>query len=273
MNRTWKNVICVGAMVLLAGGAVATGMDIFGSRGQEMRPSYEERDWSFGGYDDDLDFFQGESRGRGFEFEEGWSSDSDTDAQSGATEDSGSASSRKRQSEETTETPGSSEKSEKTEKSDQASTQAAAMNVTPVAWNTGERRGGLMVQDSHRSSVNGYGVFVFILELLGIALLAAWMIVSRGNKRSWKEVFSRTQTLPSLPETPENQPVVQETVMTEAEEQGPVEETVEETGQETVTMDPATVVSGETETGTDKPETTMDPSVPEKTETDEKPAE
>lgn len=271
MNRTWKNVICVGAMVLLAGGAVATGMDIFGSRGQEIRPSYEERDWSFGGYDDDLDFFQGESRGRGFEFEEDWSSDQDTDAQSGATEDTGSASSRKRQSEESTQAP---KTSEKTEKSDQASTQAAAVSVTPVSWNTGERRGGLMVQDYHRSSVNGYGVFVFILELLGIAMLAAWMIVSHGNKRSWKEVFSRTQTLPSLPETPEAQSAsVQEAVVTEAKVQEPVTETVEETVLETVTMDPATVISEETKAGSDKPETTMDPSVPEKTETDEKPAE
>lgn len=42
-------------MTVLAGAAVFTGMDVFG-RAQE-KPVYEERDWSFGGFDDDKKYF------------------------------------------------------------------------------------------------------------------------------------------------------------------------------------------------------------------------
>lgn len=46
MKRVWKNIVCGTGLVLLAGSAVATGMDVFGEDRRVGR--FEERDWSFG---------------------------------------------------------------------------------------------------------------------------------------------------------------------------------------------------------------------------------
>ena len=62
MKRVWKNIVCGTGLVLLAGSAVATGMDVFGEDRRVGR--FEERDWSFGGFDDDEGFFFDEDRNR-----------------------------------------------------------------------------------------------------------------------------------------------------------------------------------------------------------------
>ena len=66
MKRVWKNIVCGTGLVLLAGSAVATGMDIFGAQ-----PGYrqEERDWSFGGFDQDDAFFHDPESGFDHEYE------------------------------------------------------------------------------------------------------------------------------------------------------------------------------------------------------------
>ena len=54
-----------------------------------------------------------------------------------------------------------------------------------------------MPSNDRRHESNGYGIFVFILELAGFALLTAWMIASKGNRLTWSQVVHRTPELPS----------------------------------------------------------------------------
>ncbi|WP_301094394.1 hypothetical protein [Faecalibaculum rodentium] len=238
MKRVWKNIVCGTGLVLLAGSAVATGMDVFGEDRRVGR--FEERDWSFGGFDDDEGFFFDEDRNResgdsrrysfddeddffdddrfdddffddDFCGEQGGSGDrNDTrirngeDSTSGATDNAGSGAGNDTGSDRNA----GNEKAD-SGKSDAADSQskdsgakaASVVSLMMESDGTGsgtlEKPGGWMPSNDRRHESNGYGIFVFILELAGFALLTAWMIASRANRLTWSQVVHRTPELPS----------------------------------------------------------------------------
>lgn len=238
MKRVWKNIVCGTGLVLLAGSAVATGMDVFGEDRRVGR--FEERDWSFGGFDDDEGFFfdgdrnreSGNSRRHAFEDEDDFFDDdrfeddffdddfcgeqggsgyrNDTrirngeDSTSGATDNAGSGAGNDTGSDRNA----GNEKAD-SGKSDAADSQskdsgAKATSVVSlmmesdgIGSGTLEKPGGWIPSNDRRHESNGYGIFVFILELVGFALLTAWMIASRANRLTWSQVMRRTPELPS----------------------------------------------------------------------------
>ena len=222
MKRVWKNIVCGTGLVLLAGCAVATGMVVLGEDRRVGR--FEERDWSFGGFDDDEGFFFDEDRNResgdsrrysfddeddffdddfcgeqggsGYRNGEDSTSEATDNAGSGAGNDTGSdrnAGNEKADS-------GKSDAADSQSK-DSGAKAASVVSLMMESDGTGsgtlEKPGGWMPSNDRRHESNGYGIFVFILELAGFALLTAWMIASRANRLTWSQVVHRTPELPS----------------------------------------------------------------------------
>lgn len=238
MKRVWKNIVCGTGLVLLAGSAVATGMDVFGEDRRVGR--FEERDWSFGGFDDDEGFFfdedrnreSGDSRRYSFDDEDDFFDDdrfdddffdddfcgeqggsgyrNDTrirngeDSTSGATDNAGSGagndtgSDRNAGNEKADSGKSDAADSQSKDSGAKAASVVSLMMVSDgIGSGTLEKPGGWMPSNDRRHESNGYGIFVFILELAGFALLTAWMIASRGNRLTWSQVMHRTPALPS----------------------------------------------------------------------------
>ena len=226
MKRVWKNIVCGTGLVQHAGTAEATRMDIIGAQ-----PAYrqEERDWSFGGFDQDDAFFHDPESGFDPEYEsrrhydqhdhgDRYDEDSnrrffegdfsldeddrsenrrdrkqdtalDEDSQSAATQDD-------TDSEQDTE-----DSSRENRDNDKAKSTAMQLMQAPGTDEEAAMRMNIRWYDEDpRQPVNGYGLFVFLLELAALVLLSVWMIVSKANSLTWKQVMSSHQTeLPAIP--------------------------------------------------------------------------
>jgi cobalamin biosynthesis Mg chelatase CobN len=184
MSRTVKNVLCALAMAALAAAGICTASKLLPSRHTQSM-----RDESFGGFEEDLD--------RGFDFDEddviefeehngsfkaGKRSESKSESQN--KEDTHSSATE----EESSDDKSSSKDFEISGSTEKTSVQTVAaeteLNVTEMKHHsttsaTPARR--------HKTGT----IVLLAVEVVAFVLIGIWLIVSKGNKKSFKEVFGK----------------------------------------------------------------------------------
>ena len=176
MNRTAKNVLCAFSIVVLTCLAIKTGFDVFEREDFEY---IEQRDESFGGF--------GEDRGFTFDEEEDWfehfqERDFFEDEKSSATEDEST-----------------------TQNEDSAKNQSVKTKTRMDRGRIYPTRQRIM-----KHSIKGYAIIVLIEEIFAILLIALWLILSKGNKKTFAEVFAKKESNPTptnLPDLPKQEVV------------------------------------------------------------------
>ncbi len=77
-------------------------------------------------------------------------------------------------------------------------------------------------------SINGYAIIILIEEIFAILLIALWLILSKGNKKTFAEVFAKKESNPTptnLPDLPKQEVVkTQEESVEEIQAQKEVKE-------------------------------------------------